>query len=114
MGKDFKRKTDYVKIPLTQEDITGIRKMQKNAKQVIEWHTQFCDAGYALRVKTDYSGHGYEAVLFAGDKGLNKGKALTSRGSEAWSAVVGVLYKHFEICNGGEWVTEELPDSWLS
>lgn len=111
--KKMPQKIDYVKLPLNKDDIKLIWAHASDVKQVSTWINELADTGYVVRIKQGYAPNSHEAVIFPPDDSKNKGKALTGVGSQAWGALVSVLYRHFVLSGGGEWVIKEPEGAWL-
>ncbi len=106
-------KTEYIATPLTRSDELAVWALMDDEEQAKKYLNELIDTDYSLRVKRDYTGNSYEAVIYAGKKGKNKAKAINATANNAWAAICCALYKHFILYEGAEWKATVKEGQWL-
>lgn len=105
--------TQYVDLPLTETDKKAIVKLDF-MKDCIEDLSIAVAEGYKLVQKFDPKNKSTVAWMYGHDKSPNKGKCLVGRANNFVNALKVLHYKHFTLCQAGEWEKEpENEMDWL-
>jgi hypothetical protein len=103
---------DFVNLKLTEEDRgTFTAWAEANNGDVLTYLEQLIGAGYKLSLNEDEENHCFIAAITGGqDNRDNRNKCMISRAPDLLDALQLALYKHFVLCNGGNWGDSEKQD----
>jgi hypothetical protein len=103
---------DFVNLKLTDEDKEAFSKwVDDNNGDILTYLEQLIGSGYKLSLNEDEENHCFIAAVTGGqDNRENRNKCLISRAPDLLEVLQMALYKHFVVCNAGDWGDTEKQD----
>ena len=100
----------WINYDLTKQDKEKLKKYFAEDDSEFQALEAAINTGHKLTVGYDGFAKAFAAYLFPGpNNSINKGMALSARGSTASSALRGLLYRHFVIFEGSWRVLQSGP-----
>jgi hypothetical protein len=106
---------DFVNLKLTEDDRKAFADWaETNSGDTLTYLEQLIGSGYKLSLNEDEENHCFIAAVTGGqDNRDNRNKCLISRAPDLLEVLQMALYKHFVMCNAGDWGETEKQDmSW--
>jgi hypothetical protein len=106
---------DFVNLRLTDEDKKEFSEWAyEHSSDVLTYLEQLIGSGYKLSLNEDEENHCFIAAVTGGqDNRDNKNKCLISRAPDLLEVLQIALYKHFVVCDAGDWgATEKQDMTW--
>lgn len=96
-----------------EERVAFIKWSDERYDSILELLSETLNAGYKFSVKLNVDTDIHYATL-SGNANTweNQKNSLTSRHPEFETAVLLTLYKHYVLCDGGQWREDEQPQEW--
>lgn len=107
---------DFVNITLTESDKAKFAEWQgKQGSKVYDQLDGLIQSGYKLSSSYDEANKCNIVSLTCREIGdVNYGYVLSSRAGNIWDALALTLYKHYEMCDDGDWAVDQrkTSNSW--
>jgi hypothetical protein len=103
---------DFVNLKLSDDDKAAFSEWaSESAGDTLTFLEQLVGSGYKLSLNEDEENHCFIAAVTGGqDNRDNRNKCLISRAPDLLEVLQMALYKHFVVCNAGDWGDTEKQD----
>lgn len=105
----------FVNIDLAAGDIEQIKRDMPDDASIFASVERLAMDGYKITVSYDDKHTSFVAALTGGKEcsnERNRGLCVTSRGPSMAAALAVALFKHFTVCEGGDWQTVSRTEDW--
>lgn len=98
---DSRPQVAWVNLDLNKSQTAEMKKQLPDAAEVLGWVHRLLDDGYSVTMKAEPAYDCHAAYCFpARTEPLNAGMALAARGSSPFSALRGLVYRHYTVFDG--------------